>query len=92
MRKLVLAISLLALSAHVLAEDLFPRYKPSSRSPEPIDIRTNAYGFSQSAPDALKVGEIAPDFEVLSPEQTVISSAELRAEGPLVVVFYRGHW
>ena len=92
MRKLALAIFITILSSNVIASDLHPRYKPSSRSPEPIDIRTNAYGFSQSAPEALEIGQIAPDFEVLAPDEQIISSAELRRDGPLVVVFYRGHW
>ena len=89
---LVTALVVLAFAWTSANADVFPKYKPSSRSPEPLDIRTNEYGFSQSAPNALRVGDKLPDFKVLSPNEEVIDSAEIRAEGPVVVVFYRGHW
>lgn len=88
---LVVGLALVCATGYA-EDDTFPRYKPSSRSPEAIDIRTNAYGFSQSAPNALRISDIAPDFEVLSPDEKTISSRELREQGPLVIVFYRGHW
>jgi hypothetical protein len=74
------------------AEDVYPRYKPSSRSPQPLDIRTNAYGASRSAPDALKIGERAPDFTLPRADGGIVSLAEARRAGPVVIVFYRGHW
>ena len=42
----------------------FPRYKPFSRAPAPLDIRTNTYGASRTAPNALGVGDTVPDFTV----------------------------
>jgi peroxiredoxin len=38
------------------------------------------------------VGEIAPDFAVLDATGTRRRSADLLADRPLVLVFYRGHW
>ena len=70
----------------------FPAYKPSSRAPAPVDIRTNAYGYSANAPAALRIGETAPDFDVPGPFGTRVSLADLTAKGPAVLVFYRGHW
>ena len=35
---------------------------------------------------------IAPDFSLAAADGAPVSLAELRAKGPVVVVFYRGHW
>jgi hypothetical protein len=40
----------------------------------------------------LKVGDPAPDFELPNGEGKMISSEELRRQGPLVILFYRGKW
>ena len=86
--------ALLFLSAGVVtaeAPTAAPHYKPSSRSPE-MDIRTNAYGASRSAPDALRIGDQAPDFRVPIVGGGHLALTEIRASGPVVLVFYRGHW
>lgn len=41
---------------------------------------------------ALQVGDTAPDFLLPDEEGRLHSSKQLRAEGPLVVSFYRGGW
>ncbi len=69
-----------------------PRYKPSGRSPAPIDITLNDYGYSANAPDALEIGDTAPDFRVVMPNGVTLTSQRLRAGGDVVIVFYRGHW
>ncbi len=74
------------------AEDPYPRYKPSTRSPEPIDIRTNAYGASRSAPNALEIGARAPDFTVPRAGGGTVSLRDAHQDGPVVIIFYRGHW
>ena len=38
------------------------------------------------------VGDIAPDFELPDQLGRTVRSVDLRAQGPLVVAFYRGHW
>ena len=68
-----------------------PFYKPSARAPEAMDITENAYGYSQTAPDALRIGELAPEFDLPGPTGAVKLSS-LRAQGEVVIVFYRGHW
>ena len=73
-------------------EAAFPRYKPSSGSPEPLDIRTNSYGASRSAPDALGVGVTVPDFDVPRAGGGSVSLADMRKDGPVAIIFYRGHW
>ena len=40
----------------------------------------------------LKAGDRAPDFSVRDWTGTLRTLAGLLAPGPLVLVFYRGHW
>ena len=44
------------------------------------------------ASNALKVGDTAPDFLLPDWEGRLVSSAQMREKGPLVVSFYRGGW
>ncbi len=41
---------------------------------------------------ALKAGQRAPDFELPDMAGNLVSLAQLRADGPLALVFYRGLW
>jgi peroxiredoxin len=47
---------------------------------------------SGAAALALKAGDLAPSFVLNDPDGKPVSSAELPAQGPLVVSFYRGVW
>lgn len=47
---------------------------------------------SGAAGRALKAGDRAPAFTLHDPDGKPVSSAELLAQGPLVVSFYRGVW
>ncbi len=47
---------------------------------------------SGAAAHALKAGDKAPAFTLGDPDGRAVSSAELLANGPLVVSFYRGVW
>lgn len=38
------------------------------------------------------VGQVAPDFALPDSTGARRSLAELTADGPLVLIFYRGHW
>ncbi len=91
-RLLAALVVCLACAPLTAISDTFPAYKPSSRSPAPLDIRSNAYGASRDAPDALKIGEVAPDFAAPRAGGGIVNSRILRREGPLVLIFYRGHW
>ena len=88
---LLAAFGFLAATAASGADD-FPRYKPSSRSPEPLDIRTNSYGASRFAPEALEIGDAVPDFSVPRAGGGTVSLADVRSDGPVAIIFYRGHW
>lgn len=70
----------------------FPRYKPGSRAPGPIDIRSNRYGASRSAPEALSIGDLAQDFSAPKVGGGLVSLRQLRKQGDVVIIFYRGHW
>ena len=43
-------------------------------------------------PSPPRLGEIAPDFTLADATGAPRRLADLCAEGPLVLVFYRGHW
>lgn len=47
---------------------------------------------SGQAARAIKAGDRAPQFQLLDQEGNEVSSAELLAQGPLIVSFYRGVW
>jgi peroxiredoxin len=59
---------------------------------EPMHRSTAELIASGAAAKALKAGDRAPEFTLEDPSGKPISSAELLAEGPLVVTFYRGVW
>ncbi len=85
-------VSMLAMAWPCQAEEAFPRYKPSSRSAEPMDIRTNAYGASRDAPNAIGVGDVVPDFTLARAGGGFVELESIRARGPVTLIFYRGHW
>ena len=41
---------------------------------------------------AVKVGDLAPDFELLDTEGAAVALGDLLDKGPLVLSFYRGRW
>lgn len=57
-----------------------------------LDDAIDAVDSSALAEQALAVGETAPDFELPDARGGSVASADLLAEGPLVVSFYRGGW
>lgn len=42
--------------------------------------------------NALSVGDLAPDFELPERSGRTVSSADLRARGPVIISFYQGSW
>ncbi len=77
---------LLAGAAHAA-----PMYKPSAKSPAPVDISTNAYGAFSLAPKAPGIGDVVADFTLPTVDGT-FSLKAARKKGDTVIVFYRGHW
>lgn len=49
-------------------------------------------GQAETAQRALKVGDRLPPFVLPNAEGGLISSDELLAQGPLVIIFFRGEW
>lgn len=55
------------------------------------DIIAQAKAFQQGE-HALALGQNAPDFKLPNAKGDTVSLADLLAQGPLVVTFYRGSW
>lgn len=49
-------------------------------------------GFAQEKPEGLFINSKAPDFKGLDQSGVAVNLKELRKKGPVVVLFYRGHW
>ena len=41
---------------------------------------------------AIKVGDLAPDFELNNTESDAVALGDLLDKGPLILSFYRGRW
>ncbi len=91
-RLFVLGVVAFLWVSNVAAQTDAPLYKSSSRNPVAKDISTNAYGASRLAPDALGIGETAPDFTLPTVGGGTYKLSERANSGPVVIIFYRGHW
>ena len=69
-----------------------PRYRPSSGSPAPIPITSDAYGAYAAAESAPHLRDTLADFEVPLADGGTFTLKQARAAGPVVVMFYRGFW
>ncbi|MCW1430656.1 peroxiredoxin-like family protein [Novosphingobium sp. JCM 18896] len=69
-----------------------PPYNAPAHIHPPMHRATAELIVSGAADKALKVGDRAPTFALNDPEGNPVSSADLLAQGPLVVTFYRGVW
>jgi len=69
-----------------------PPYNVSASVIETMDRATDELISSGAAIRALKAGDVAPDFSLPGPDGAIVSSRDLRAQGPLIVSFYRGVW
>ncbi len=52
-------------------------------------LRVKSIGVEERA---LKAGQRAPDFELPDFEGNRVSLSQLRSDGPLALIFYRGLW
>jgi peroxiredoxin len=57
-----------------------------------IDLAAAQLSYSGLADRALKIGDLAPSFELPDGDGMLWRSEELLRSGPLVIVFYRGRW
>jgi peroxiredoxin len=69
-----------------------PPYNAPAWIHEPMHRATEELIASGAANKALKAGDKAPAFTLDDPEGHPVSSADLLAQGPLIVTFYRGVW
>lgn len=79
-------------------QDRLDAFKAEFRAARPPEVRaimeraTAELIASGAAGRALKAGDRAPAFTLEAPDGTPVASADLLAQGPLVVSFYRGVW
>jgi hypothetical protein len=69
-----------------------PPYNVPRAAIETMHRATEALRRSGLAERALKVGDLAPAFELTNQDGGLVRSADLLALGPLVITFFRGHW
>jgi hypothetical protein len=55
-------------------------------------LLSSEYGHDDRAPNAVKVGEVGPDFTLPTADGGTFSLAAQAAKGEVVLVFYRGSW
>jgi peroxiredoxin len=68
---------------------------PYNATPERIAIMQRATAeliASGQADRALRAGDRAPDFALADPDGKIVRLADLLADGPVVLTFYRGVW
>src|SRR5215208_2434693 len=56
----------------------------------PVLLTINA--FSQEKPEGLFINSKAPDFKGKDQNGTELNLKDLRKQGPVILVFYRGYW
>jgi hypothetical protein len=69
-----------------------PPYNAPREAIEQMHRATAELKASGAEDAALKVGDRAPSFTLFNQDHVQIASADLLAQGPLVVSFFRGHW
>jgi hypothetical protein len=69
-----------------------PPYNAPRQAIETMHRATAELEASGLADTALKVGDRAPEFNLFNQDHDLVSSAELRSQGPVIVTFFRGHW
>ena len=69
-----------------------PPYNVSRERIEIMHRATEELRRSGLAGRALKVGDLAPAFELDNQDGHLVRSADVLAHGPLVITFFRGHW
>jgi hypothetical protein len=69
-----------------------PPYNSPREAIETMHRATEDLRGSGLAQRALKVGDLAPAFELANQDGDLVRSSDLLARGPLVITFFRGHW
>lgn len=69
-----------------------PPYNAPREAIETMHRATAELKASGAEDRALKVGDRAPSFTLLSQDHVQVASNDLLREGPMMVSFFRGHW
>ena len=69
-----------------------PPYNAPCEAIETMHRATEDLRRSGLAERVLKVGDLAPAFELTNEDGELVRSADLLARGPMVITFFRGHW
>ena len=86
------SLSVTLLSSSIAYAQTPPAFKPSKYSEAPIDITTDAYGAYKNAPDAPRMGDTLVDFTLPKARGGIFTLSEALKQGPMLIMFYRGHW
>ncbi len=92
MTRYVALLSLMIPPAAALADSPPPPRSRAVRGAPLLPITSNEYGFDPRAPQAVRVGETAPDFTVPSAAGGPVTLSVLAKRGQVVLVIYRGQW
>lgn len=57
-----------------------------------LSLFASTIAFAQEKPEGLFINSKAPEFKAKDQHGKEVSLKELRKQGPVVVIFYRGHW
>jgi len=69
-----------------------PPYNAPREAIQTMHRATEDLRRSGLAERALKVGDLAPAFELTNQDGELVRFTDLLARGPLVITFFRGHW
>lgn len=92
-----LMLALAVLACQPTGNAVQPQPEPEQATAQPqkgalIPLNSNLYGRFHWAQDAPELGDVAPDFTLPLVDGSTFNLAEARADGDVVVVFYRGFW
>lgn len=90
-------LALAVLACQPTGNAVQPQPEPEQATAQPqkgalIPLNSNLYGRFRWAQDAPELGDVAPDFTLPLVDGSTFNLAEARADGDVVVVFYRGFW
>ena len=79
-------------------QDRLDRQKAGFEATAPEEVLAIMHGATRDlvatgiAEQSVAEGQEAPDFQLTGTAGDVVGLSELRARGPVVLTFFRGHW
>eukprot|EP00934_Nitzschia_sp_Nitz4_P004678 Nitzschia sp. Nitz4//scaffold47_size129522//80357//81778//NITZ4_003557-RA/size129522-processed-gene-0.45-mRNA-1//-1//CDS//3329552818//4668//frame0 len=74
----------------IFASKLVEKYSPEALETLTRDL--DSWKHTAILDDTPKVGDVLPDFALQDETGNIVSSVDLRAQGPVVIMFFRGSW